>query len=69
MKAATKKQTGPQVNYSTNKIKSANCLTDKETQLGNWVREIRTAVTVSMHNTKGSEVRYLESLNAYSFHN
>jgi hypothetical protein len=27
----------------------------------------RTAVTVSMQRTKGSEVRYLESLKAYSF--
>ena len=28
-----------------------------------------TAVTVSMHKTKDSEVRYLESENEYSFHN
>ena len=29
----------------------------------------RTAVTVSIHKTNGSEVRYLESENEYSFHN
>ncbi len=28
----------------------------------------RTAVTVSMHKTKDSEVKYLESENEYSFH-
>ena len=28
-----------------------------------------TAVTVSIHKTNGSEVRYLESENEYSFHN
>lgn len=31
--------------------------------------EERTAVTVSMHKTKDSEVKYLESENEYSFHN
>ena len=30
--------------------------------------EKRTAVTVSMHKTNGSEVRYLESEKEYSFH-
>jgi hypothetical protein len=35
---------------------------------GEGMMEIRTAVTVSMHSTKGSEVRYRESDNAYSFH-
>ncbi len=29
----------------------------------------RTAVTVSMHSTNGSDVMYLESENEYSFHN
>ena len=29
----------------------------------------RTAVTVSMHKTNASEVKYLESENEYSFHN
>jgi hypothetical protein len=29
----------------------------------------QTAVTVSMQRTKGSEVKYLESESAYSFHN
>jgi hypothetical protein len=46
--------------------------------VGEWMVEKRwekqgrgrqTAVTVSMQRTKGSEVRYLESESAYSFHN
>ena len=36
---------------------------------GNALARVHTAVAVSMHNTKGSEVRYLESERAYSFHN
>lgn len=31
--------------------------------------EERTAVTVSMHKTNASEVKYLESEKEYSFHN
>ena len=61
MKNATTKQIGPQVNYETQQISTADYSNSKQ--------EEQTAVTVSMHSTKGSLVRYLESEKAYSFHN
>ena len=57
--AAITKQSGPHANWG-------------ECQYGSKfecrVREELTAVMVSMQSTNGSEVRYLESEKAYSFH-
>jgi hypothetical protein len=57
MNAATMKQRGPHVNY-IRPVSTSLCIG----------LELLTAVTVSMHRTKGSEVRYRESERAYSFH-
>jgi len=85
MKMAMRKHRGPHMNcatrcISTSRIREGERKGEKEKH-EIWRRERkigkenrrgrkrRTAVIVSMHRTKGSEVKYLESLRAYSFHN
>lgn len=67
MKAATMKQRGPQVNCAFNCISMDELPEKKDLGCRKWLGR-RTAVTVSMQSTKGSEVKYRESESAYSFH-
>ena len=63
MSNATANDMGPQQTWTQ----------DRQLCVSNFKGIIRdrepTAVTVSIHRTNGSEVRYLESENEYSFHN
>ena len=62
MSNATAKDMGPQQTYIRHRQRFF--FDPKE----RWLAEERTAVTVSMHKTNDSEVKYLESENEYSFH-
>ena len=63
MKAATMKHRGPQVNCALQIFSMEDLGPGEGEETGK-----HTAVTVSMHSTKGSEVKYRESESAYSFH-
>ena len=65
MRTATTKESGPQKTYQIKSI-LVSYFPIMNFDIKNKVR--LTAVTVSIHNTNGSEVRYLESESEYSFH-